>query len=154
MLLSCVSKTDAGPVRKNNEDFIGFWQSADEADRLKRGAIMVMADGLGGQGNGEVASRLAVEASIDYFKRTDPSTPVKRLLKDLFSRVNLAVHNQGLNDSKGGRMATTLSVCIFRDKELHIGHVGDTRVYLVRHETIEKLTSDHSYTGMQVKLRL
>jgi len=45
-------------------------------------------------------------------------------------------------------------VCIFRDKELHIGHVGDTRVYLVRHETIEKLTSDHSYTGMQVKMRL
>ena len=154
MLLSCVSKSDPGPVRKNNEDYIGFWQSADEADRLKRGAIMVMADGVGGQGHGEVASRMAVEASIDFFKRADPSTPVKRLLRDLFNRVNLAVHNEGVNDQKGGRMATTLAVCIFRDKELHIGHVGDTRVYLVRHETIEKLTSDHSYTGMQVKLRL
>ena len=154
MLLSCVSKSDPGPVRKNNEDYLGFWQPEIDEERLKRGAIMVMADGVGGQGNGEVASRMAVEAAIDYFKRTDPATPVKRLLKDLFMRVNLAVHNEGMNQPEGGRMATTLSVCIFRDKELHIGHVGDTRIYLVRHETIEKLTSDHSYTGMQVKLRL
>ena len=109
---------------------------------------------MGGQGHGEVASRMAVEAAIDYFKKTDPATPAKRMLKDLFMRINLAVFNQGLNQPDGGRMATTLSVCIFRDKELHIGHVGDTRIYLVRHETIEKLTHDHSYTGMQVKLRL
>ena len=51
-------------------------------------------------------------------------------------------------------MATTLSVCIFRDKELFIGHVGDTRVYLVRQENMRRLTDDHSYTAMQVKLRL
>jgi serine/threonine-protein kinase len=154
MLLSCASKSDAGPVRKNNEDYLGFWQSTDDAERLRRGAIMVMADGVGGQGHGEVASRMAVEAAIDYFQRVDPATPAKRILRDLFMTVNLAVHNEGMNKPEGGRMATTLSVCIFRDKELHIGHVGDTRIYLVRHETIEKLTHDHSYTGMQVKLRL
>src|ERR1700733_4943417 len=116
MLLSCVSKSDAGPVRKQNEDYIAFWQPGDEAERLRRGAIMVMADGVGGQGNGEVASRMAVEAAIDYFQRTDPATPVKRILRDLFMRINLAVFNQGLNKPEGGRMATTLSVCIFRDK--------------------------------------
>jgi len=154
MLLSCVSKSDTGPVRKRNEDYLGFWQPSDDDDRLKRGAIMVMADGLGGEGNGDIASRMAVEAALDYFKRTDPATPAKRLLTDMFMRVNLAVHNAGLNQTVAGRMATTLSVCLFRDKELHVGHVGDTRVYLVRHETIEKLTSDHSYTGMQVKMRL
>src|SRR5580704_9351882 len=121
MLLSCVSKSDAGPVRKNNEDYLAFWQPADDAERMRRGAIMVMADGVGGQGHGEVASRMAVEAAIDYFQRTDPATPAKRLLKDLFMRINLAVFNQGLNQpGGGGRMATTLSVCIFRDKELHI----------------------------------
>jgi hypothetical protein len=51
-------------------------------------------------------------------------------------------------------MASTLTVCIFRDKELSIGHVGDTRVYLVRQEQLRKLTDDHSYTAMQVKMRL
>ena len=97
---------------------------------------------------------MAVEAALDYFQRCDPSAPPKRLLNDMFMQINLAVHNHATSQTVGGRMATTLSVCIFRDKELHIAHVGDTRVYLVRHETIEKLTNDHSYTGMQVKLRL
>src|SRR6266446_193534 len=53
-----------------------------------------------------------------------------------------------------GRMATTLTVCVFRDKELSIGHVGDSRVYLVRNEEMRRLTDDHSYTGLQLKLRL
>ncbi|HEY3898772.1 MAG TPA: protein kinase [Chthoniobacter sp.] len=154
MLLTCVSKSDPGPVRKNNEDYIGYWQPADNEERLRRGAIMVMADGVGGQDNGEIASRMAVEAALDYFKRCDPSMPPKRLLNDMFMQINLAVHNHAASQTVGGRMATTLSVCIFRDKELHVAHVGDTRVYLVRHENIEKLTHDHSYTGMQVKLRL
>ena len=154
MLLSCVSKSDSGPVRKNNEDFLGFWQPSDPAERLRRGSIMIMADGVGGQGSGEVASRLAVETAIELFQKADPSLPPKRILKDLFNCVNLAVHDQGLDKPEGGRMATTLSICIFRDKELTLGHVGDTRIYLVRHEGIQKLTDDHSYTGMQVKLRL
>jgi serine/threonine protein phosphatase PrpC/predicted Ser/Thr protein kinase len=154
MLLSCVSQSDPGPVRKNNEDYLCFWQPADAAERLRRGSIMVMADGVGGQGSGEVASRLAVETAIDLFQKADPSLPPKRIMKDLFQCVNLAVHDQGLEKPEGGRMATTLSICIFRDKELTLGHVGDTRIYLVRHEGIQKLTDDHSYTGMQVKLRL
>jgi len=154
MLLSRVSHSDPGPVRPKNEDSLGYWQPEEDAERLQRGSIMVMADGVGGQGNGEVASRKAVEMTIEMFQKADPSTAPKRLLKDIFYQVNLALYDQGMNDRKAMRMATTLTVCIFRDKELHIGHVGDTRVYLVRHEMIEKLTSDHSYTGMQVKLRL
>ena len=63
MLLTCVSKSDPGPVRKNNEDYIGFWQPGDVEERLKRGAIMVMADGVGGQDNGEIASRMTVNSA-------------------------------------------------------------------------------------------
>src|SRR5262249_37948459 len=51
-------------------------------------------------------------------------------------------------------MATTLSVCIFRNKEVCIGHVGDTRVYLVRNGQMKRLTTDHTYVEMQVKLGL
>ena len=50
MLLSCVSQSDAGPVRKNNEDSLAFWQPVDDAERLKRGAIMVMAGWRGRAG--------------------------------------------------------------------------------------------------------
>src|ERR1700733_8687644 len=64
MRLSFESKTSAGPVRKINEDSLGFWQPDEEPERLRHGAISVVADGVGGQEKGEVASRMAVDLAI------------------------------------------------------------------------------------------
>jgi serine/threonine-protein kinase len=154
MRLSCESKSSAGPVRQVNEDFLGFWQPEDEAERLQRGAIAVVADGVGGLHKGEVASRMAVETAIAVFQRMNPVNTPKQILRQIFETANLEIYEAGMADPQKSRMATTLSVCIFRDKELSIGHVGDTRIYLVRQEQIRKLTDDHSYTAMQVKMRL
>jgi len=154
MRLSCESKSSAGPVREKNEDYLGFWQPDDEAERLQRGAIAVVADGVGGLQNGEVASKLAVEIAIATFQRMNPVNAPKQILKQIFDTANLEIYEAGMSAPKGARMATTLSVCIFRDRELFIGHVGDTRVYLVRQAQMRRLTIDHSYTAMQVKLRL
>jgi serine/threonine-protein kinase len=154
MRLICESKSSVGPVRKVNEDYIGYWQPESDAERLQRGAIAVVADGVGGQGNGEVASKMAIESAIATFQRMNPVNPPRLILKQIFDTSNLEIYEAGMDSPRGGRMATTLSVCIFRDKELFIGHVGDTRVYLVRRENIRRLTDDHSYTAMQVKLRL
>jgi serine/threonine protein phosphatase PrpC len=154
MRLSCESRSSPGPVRKINEDFVGFWQPEDEAERLQRGAIAVMADGVGGLHKGEIASRMAGELTIAAFKRINPANTPKQILRQIFEAANLQVYEAGMTDRQNGRMATTLSVCIFRDKELSIGHVGDTRVYIVRQERMRRLTEDHSYTAMQVKLRL
>jgi serine/threonine protein phosphatase PrpC len=154
MRLTCESKSSAGPVRKNNEDYLGFWQPEDEAERLQRGAVAVVADGLGGLQSGEVASKMAVEIAIATFQRMNPANAPKHILKQIFDTANLEIYEAGMSEPKGGRMATTLSVCIFRDRELYVGHVGDTRVYLVRQEQMRRLTADHSYTAMQVKLRL
>src|SRR6202043_367023 len=52
------------------------------------------------------------------------------------------------------RMATTLTVSLFRHNEVAIGHVGDSRAYLVRQGQIRQLTSDHTYVAMQVKMNL
>jgi serine/threonine protein phosphatase PrpC len=154
MRLSSESRSSAGPVRKINEDFVGFWQPEDEAERLLRGAIAVMADGVGGLHKGEIASRMAGELAIAAFKRINPANAPKQILRQIFEATNLQVYEAGMADRQNGRMATTLTVCIFRDKELSIGHVGDTRVYIVRQERMRRLTEDHSYTAMQVKLRL
>ena len=51
-------------------------------------------------------------------------------------------------------MATTLSVSIFRRNEVTVGHVGDSRIYLVRNAQIRRMTTDHTYVGMQRKLNL
>jgi serine/threonine protein phosphatase PrpC len=154
MRLNSESKSSVGPVRKLNEDFVGFWQPDDEAERLQRGAIAVLADGVGGMQKGEVASRMAVEGAIAIFQRMNPANTPKQILRQIFETANLQIYEAGMADPQKGRMATTLSACIFRDKELSIGHVGDTRVYLVRQEQVRRLTDDHSYTAMQVKMRL
>jgi len=154
MRLSCEFKSSAGPVRKVNEDFVGFWQPEEEAERLQRGAIAVVADGVGGMQQGDLASRMAGEVAITLFKRINPLNTPRQILRQIFETANLEIYEAGMADPQKRRMATTLSVCIFRDKELAIGHVGDTRVYIVRHEQMRKLTDDHSYTAMQVKLRL
>jgi len=154
MKVSFSSSTSPGPIRKTNEDSTGFWQPEDEEERQQRGSISVVADGVGGHGNGEIASRMAVDIAIRKFREAPLSLPPKKLLTEIFNAANIALYESVANDNRKTRMATTLSVCIFRNKELSIGHVGDTRVYLVRAETIKQLTGDHSYTGMQVKLRL
>ena len=154
MRLSCESKSSVGPVRKVNEDCVGFWEPEDDAERLNRGAIAVLADGVGGMNDGEVASRMAVETAISVFQRINPVNTPKQILRQIFETANLEIYEAGMANQQKGRMATTLSVCIFRDKELSVGHVGDTRVYMVRQEQIRKLTDDHSYTAMQVKMRL
>jgi serine/threonine protein phosphatase PrpC len=141
-------------VREKNEDYLGFWQPEDEAERLERGAIAVVADGVGGLQNGEIASKMAVEVAIATFRRMNPANTPKQILRQIFDTANLAIYEAGMSEPKAGRMGTTLSVCIFRDRELFIGHAGDTRVYLVRQEQMRRLTEDHSYTAMQVKLRL
>jgi serine/threonine-protein kinase len=154
MRLSCEFKSSPGPVREKNEDYLGFWQPEDEAERLERGAIAVVADGVGGLQNGEVASKMAIEIAIATFQRMNPANKPKQILKQIFDTANIEIYEAGMSEPKAGRMATTLTVCIFRDRELFIGHAGDTRVYLVRQEQMRRLTDDHSYTAMQVKLRL
>src|SRR5271154_3333500 len=132
MRLSLESKSSAGPVRKVNEDCTGYWEPEYEAERLERGAFSVVADGLGGHGHGEIASRMAIDCAIATFQRMNPVNPPKQIIKQIFDTSNLQIYEAGMKDRRERRMATTLSVCIFRDKELFIGHVGDTRVYLVR----------------------
>ncbi len=154
MKLAVESMSSAGPVRKQNEDCLGFWQPEEAEERAVRGTIAIVADGVGGHGNGHLASRMAVDIALAKFREADPNTPPKKLLKDIFNAANLAIYDASMSQGNSVRMATTLGVCIFKNKQVSIGHCGDSRVYLVRQEKIERLTHDHSYTGLQVKLRL
>src|SRR5208282_94075 len=110
MRLSCESKSSVGPVRKVNEDYVGFWQPESEAERLERGAIAVVADGVGGQGNGEVASKMAIDSALATFQRMHPANAPKQIIKQIFDIANLAIYEAGMQSPRGGRMATTLSV--------------------------------------------
>jgi serine/threonine protein phosphatase PrpC len=143
-----------GPVRPHNEDFVKFWESEAEQVRKTRGAVSLLADGVGGHGDGEVASRLAVETALRIFREADPTTTDNQLLWRMFNAANLTVYDAGMARGGADRMATTLTVALFRRNEVAIGHVGDSRAYLVRQGQIRQLTADHTYVAMQLKMSL
>lgn len=153
MKLTFAELSSTGPVRHHNEDCLGFWQPENEDDRLAHGSIAAVADGVGGLSSGEIASQMAIDITLNTFKTAPRGTKPAQILEQVFKEANLDIYNFGL-EAEQSRMATTLSVCIFRNKEVHIGHVGDTRVYLVRNREIKRLTVDHTYVEMQLKLGL
>ncbi len=152
MKLTYAELSSPGP-RPINEDSIGFWEDPADDEAATRGAITVLADGVGGMDAGEVASRLAVDIAVATFRRVEPSVSEYQLLWTIFNSANTAVYDAATAHDHG-RMATTLSASVFRRNEVTVGHVGDSRVYLVRQNQIRRLTTDHTYVGMQRKLNL
>jgi serine/threonine-protein kinase len=150
--------SSAGLVREHNEDDCAFWEPEERSEVHSLGAISVVADGVGGQGHGEVASRTAVDEAIRVFRESDPAIPATQLINAIFDAANLAVYNAGMDPARRvpgeGRMATTLTVCVFRHNSVTIGHIGDCRVYILRPGRVERITNDHSYVGVQIKLGL
>jgi serine/threonine-protein kinase len=143
-----------GPVRTNNEDCVASWEPPDEAQRRARGNVLILADGVGGQARGEVASHLAAETSLKEFLAAAPGTAPNQVLWKMFNAANIAVYDDSLKHAIHGRMATTLLISIFRNNELAVGHVGDCRLYLFQEGRLRRLTNDHSYAGVQLKLGL
>ena len=146
--------SSTGPVRKNNEDYLGHYLPADALEARGRGALAVIADGMGGQDDGEVASKLAVETALHAFREARPGASPNQLLAKLFAAANQAVYDEGNKVGQQRRMGTTLTMALFRNNEVTIGHVGDCRTYLIQNGTLRRLTIDHSYVGVQVKLGL
>jgi len=74
MKVKCHQISSAGAVREHNEDFVLFWEPDDFALRQKLGSLAILADGVGGEGNGDVASRMAVETASTAFQESKPET--------------------------------------------------------------------------------
>ena len=143
-----------GPARENNEDFVGYWQPQTIEEKRDRGAVVALADGVGGMDKGEVASRLAVETALQTFQQAAAGQTPPQLLTQMFNTANRAVYDKGMEDHGKSRMATTLAAVVLRNNEIVVGNVGDSRVYLVRKAQIKQLSTDHTYTGMQQKFGL
>lgn len=144
--------TDIGPVRPVNEDWLDFWESPDPLVREKQGSVAVLADGVGGYENGEVASRTAVDAAIKEFQSSPGDMKPYALLRRMFTASCAAVHDRSISEFKGRKMATTLVGSVFRDGAVCVANVGDTRSYFIRQKTIRRLTTDHVATSVPVKL--
>jgi protein phosphatase len=115
----------------------------------------VLADGVGGSEKGEVASRAAVEHLIAGFNAAPSSETHSALLMRLAQEANAHIYQTGRSHSPGGTsMATTLVACAFRYDRVVVGHVGDSRCYLIRQHKAQLLTRDHTVAQEQARIGL
>ncbi len=147
--------TDVGSVRDHNEDCLGHIAPATPEDARSRGWLFVLADGVGGQEKGEVASRTAVESLLAGFQNAPTGQPQSALMARLGQDANLAVYEAAMAPQNGAAgMATTLVACALRHDRVTVAHVGDSRCYIFRRGEAALLTRDHTFSNEQVRLGL
>jgi len=145
--------SDPGKSRDHNEDYLGY-AAPENAERARsHGWLFVLADGVGGHDDGEVASRAAAEHLITGFRNAPRSEALGGLLTRLVQAANLCVYEAGKQATVGGKpMATTLVACAFRYDRAVVVHAGDSRCYLIRQGIATLLTRDHTVANEQMKL--
>lgn len=148
-------QTDVGKVRKQNEDFHGHFAPANPAQARSHGWLFVLADGVGGQQHGEVASRTAVECMLEGFRESRAGESHTELLPRLAQQANLRVYEAGRAATPGGApMSTTVVACALRHDRTVVAHVGDSRCFLIRRGRATLLTRDHTVANEHVRLGL
>jgi protein phosphatase len=142
-------QSDAGPHRQSNEDSGRvLWQTEPE-QALKKGVLVIVADGMGGHEGGEVASAMAVRIAGDVYSsaKSDP----QRSLVDAFQAANREIFAYARDHSQLAGMGTTCTAIAVVDGVAYSAHIGDSRAYLVRGDQIYRMTEDHSATMAMVK---
>jgi serine/threonine protein phosphatase PrpC len=129
-----VALTDTGRKRRHNEDVY-----------VVDPPIFAIADGMGGANAGEVAAALAADAL-----RGEGGSGEDTLVT-LIQRANRRVYEQAAEDAAKSGMGTTMTVALLEDSRVRIGHVGDSRAYLIRDGELSQLTDDHSLVGELVR---
>jgi serine/threonine protein phosphatase PrpC len=144
-----------GSVRDHNEDYLGYVQPSSTEETRSHGWLFALADGVGGQDCGEVASSLAVDALLAGFRKANGSEPLTALLPRLIQTANTQVFEAGLSAAASrAPMATTIVACALRFDRVTVAHAGDSRCYLVRQGYAVPLTRDHTFSNEQVRLGL
>ena len=153
--------TDCGLSRGHNEDSLGHSIPSSPAQVQSQGWLFAIADGVGGQENGEVASRLAIETVVSGFRKIPKGIMHVSLLPRLVQEANSAVYDAGHARSaqeqphcpeRASRMGTTLVACALRFDSAVVSHVGDSRCYLYREGVGSQLTRDHTMAAEQFRL--
>ena len=159
MHLTVSAATDVGLVREGNED--SFLVDHDLG-------LFIVADGMGGHRAGEKASSMSVEVVRDSLleHRTaldeqgaiegEPSedSPAVGALREAMKRANRTVYQASSDHPELQGMGTTVTSVLIMGQQAFIGHVGDSRAYLLRQNQLYQVTMDHSLVAEQVRLGL
>ena len=135
--LRATARTDIGLVRRINEDAV-----------ILGDGLMGVADGMGGHQGGETASAGARDGLLAQLTGKEPGADT---LREAISVVNLELWERQLEDESLSGMGTTLTVLWPAEDEMLIGHVGDSRAYLLRDGQMKQMTEDHSMVADMVR---
>jgi serine/threonine protein phosphatase PrpC len=135
--------SDRGRVRERNEDTIAAEVPDSPGVLARKGAVFVLADGLGGLADGQTASREAVAAVLGSYSKLERFVTAS-WLSHAVAEANARIYALNVRRPRMERMATTLTVSLFFSGHIYIAHVGDSRMYRVTSDGAEKLTVDHS----------
>ncbi len=138
--------TDIGRGRPSNQDFV--YASEQPVGNLSN--LLIVADGMGGHKAGDVASRYAVEAIVEYLQIAQEKRPVP-LLSDAIHYANEQVLKKASADIDLEGMGTTVVAASVLDGYLYVANVGDSRLYLIDQE-ISQITRDHSLVEEMIRM--
>ncbi|MEO8596014.1 MAG: protein phosphatase 2C domain-containing protein [Candidatus Solibacter sp.] len=137
LALDCGAATDTGRVRECNED--RYWMDA------ARGLFLVV-DGVGGQAAGERAAEIAVAVVRETMGERSAAPPGVRV-RQAITAANNSIYAAAQKDPELQGMACVLTLAHVDGEQVTVGHVGDSRLYLIELRAIRKVTSDHSPVG-------
>ncbi len=148
--------SDTGPTRDNNEDCCGHFVPATPEAAQSRGWCFAIADGVGGQAGGEVASSLAIETLLSRLPSVSSTESLTVALPRILQAVNQRIYEAAADvvekGHRAGSIATTIVACAIRYDRATVAHVGDSRCYLIRRGEVTQLTRDHTVANEQRRL--
>ena len=147
--------SDVGRLRPLNEDYHRVWQFPLPSAYL---TLLAVADGMGGAAAGEVASKAAMEVVGESFglyvqalREGKAVVGIDKLVDKAIRLANRRVYAAALRVEGRRGMGTTLTLVAVHGARAYVGHVGDSRAYLVRGDKIYQLTKDHSWVEEQLE---
>jgi serine/threonine protein phosphatase PrpC len=148
MIFKVSTQTDTGLVRSHNEDssFVFDTSQMSELSQVSYG-VYIVADGMGGHQAGEVASQKAIQIIKSTLLNNVDNTlnaDINDKIREAFEKANYEIYNAAQNSPLLNGMGTTATLGLRKSDRLYIGHVGDSRAYLIRKGKIIQLTRDHS----------
>jgi PPM family protein phosphatase len=157
--IAAAAVRDIGQLRQVNQDHV-FALTATlprEGSDMQMG-LYIVADGMGGHDGGEVASRMAISAAVRHVLvelmvpalDESVSTAIRPMIVAAVQDANRSIweHARGM----GSDMGTTCTLALLLGHTIYIGHVGDTRAYLISPKEIRRLTDDHSAVGRLIEM--
>jgi PPM family protein phosphatase len=139
--ITCAGKSDVGQKRSNNEDALIIRSDL---------GFLAVADGMGGAASGEVASSIFVDTTLELMSERNPDGIAAELIQKTFLVANDRILKQAREDPLHKGMGCTAELLVFDGQNYILGHVGDSRTYLLRGGKFRQVTKDHSLVQEQV----